>query len=79
MEYIIHGSLLSLMIVSLVAVKVGLANRPTYDDMKEKAEELQRKDLCEEIRMSINEKLDLIPKMERTLIKMAAKMGVTDD
>jgi len=79
MEYIIHGGLLSLMIVSLVAVKVGLANRPTYDDMKEKADELQRKDLCEEIRKSINEKLDLIPKMERTLIKMAAKMGVTDD
>ena len=79
MEYIVSGGLFVFMIGSLVAVKVGLANRPTFEDLKKKADELQRKDLCAQINKSVEEKLGLIPKMRDTLIKIAAKMGCENE
>jgi len=41
------------MIGSLVCVKVGLANRPTFKDLKAKSEDLQRKDVCDQIHKSL--------------------------
>jgi len=79
MEYIVSGGLLFFMLSSLIAVKVSLTNRPTFKDLKSKAEELQRKDMCEQIHQQVNEKLDLIPGMQKTLTKIATKMEIRDD
>ncbi|KKM05281.1 hypothetical protein LCGC14_1755720 [marine sediment metagenome] len=67
MEYVIPGGLFVLMIGSLIAVKIELANRPTFDHTDEK---YKNKEVCDAIHKSVDEKLSCIPEIKETVIEI---------
>ena len=73
MEYIFPISLATLMIGSLIAVKVQLAKKPSYKDANKM---YQDKKVCEEIHKSVSEKLECIPDIKKTVTQIETKIDI---
>ena len=69
----IPAGLLILGIGSLVAVRVGLAKRPTF---KEAREEFKETKVCDEIHKSVQDKIQHLPEMRDRLIGIETKIDL---
>ncbi len=67
MEYILPGGLLVFMIGSLIIVNTKLAKRPTFGEANRLYKE---KSVCDEIHKAVTEKLDCIPEIKETVIRI---------
>ncbi len=59
----------------LISINKEITKRPTF---KEVDETYKKKEVCDEIHKSINEKLEPIPKMQKILTKIAIKMHIDE-
>ena len=68
---IVSGGLLVFFISGLVCLNKEVTKRPTY---KEADDRYKKTEVCDEIHKSVNEKLDCLPMMQKTLIQIETKM-----
>ena len=77
--YVLPGSFVAL----LIGIGIKVSKHPTFKDLSKKEhfirKDLQRKDVCEQIHKSVDEKLNIIPEMQKVIMKIALKVGVKDD
>ena len=67
MDFILPGSLFLFVLGGLIAVKVELKNRPTWDKARETFKETK---VCDEIHKGITEKLDTLPGIQETVTRI---------
>ena len=72
-QYVLPASLIIFGIGSLIAVKVGLTNRPTFKDVKK---EYQKKELCEIIHKNVDEKLACLPEIKNDVTEIKTKINI---
>ena len=79
MEYVVPGSLLALIVGSLIAVKVELAKRPTFKDTNEQFKEVEEKKqdqkMCAQIHKSTDEKLACLPEMKDGITRLETALN----
>jgi hypothetical protein len=73
MEQYIPAGLVGLVVVGLITVKVGLAKRPTFSQI-DKA--YKKKEVCDEIHKSVDEKLKDIPSIKDTVTEIKTKIDI---
>lgn len=73
MEYLMSGGLLLFLISSLVVINKEITKRPTYKDVEDKYTEIK---LCKEIHKTVNEKLDCLPEMKKSLTQIETKIDI---
>jgi hypothetical protein len=73
MEYLIPGGLLVFFISSLICVNMELTKRPTF---KESDDRYKKTEVCEEIHKAVKEKLDCIPIIKDTVVRLETKMDI---
>ena len=71
--YILPAGLIIFGISSLIAVKVGLVNRPTFKDVKK---EYRKKELCDEVHKSVDEKLACLPDIKKDVTEIKTKIDM---
>ncbi|NHZ87179.1 MAG: hypothetical protein GWP19_15115 [Planctomycetia bacterium] len=69
----ISSGLLMLGIGSLIAVKVGLKDRPTFKEANSRYKEAN---VCDEIHKNVNEKLDCIPEIKKSVVQIETKLDI---
>lgn len=73
MEYVLPVGIFIFTVSSLIAVKVGLENRPTFKDVKK---EYRKKELCEEIHKNVDEKLACLPEIKNDVTEIKTKINI---
>ncbi len=71
--YVLPAGLIIFGIGSLIAVKVGLRERPTFKDVKK---DYRKKELCEEIHKSVDEKLACLPGIKNDVTAIKTKIDI---
>jgi len=71
--YIPVGSMFIFLIVGFVGVKVSLKDKPSFSQTERR---YVKKELCEEIHKSVNEKLDCIPTIKDTVARLETKFDI---
>jgi len=66
------GGILIFILTSLMWIRTELGKRPSFKHLEE---DYQRKDVCNETVKRIEEKLNHIPQMQKTLQKIEIKLG----
>jgi len=73
MEYLISGGLLVFLISGLVVLNKEVSRRPTFKELEDKYTEVK---LCKEIHKSVNEKLECLPEVKKTLTQIETKIDI---
>jgi len=75
MEQLIYVpiSLMILFIGGLIAVNREIVKRPTFKDTDDK---YKNKEVCDEIHKSVDEKLDCIPAINKTVTQIETKIDI---
>jgi len=73
MEYLISGGLLVFFISGLVVLNKEVSRRPTFKELEDKYTEVK---LCKEIHKSVNEKLECLPEVKKTLTQIETKIDI---
>ncbi len=71
--YILPAGLIIFGISSLIAVKVGLEKRLTFRDSEKR---YQKKELCDEIHKSVDEKLACLPDIKSEVTEIKTKIDI---
>jgi len=73
MEYVIPAGLVVFAISGLIAVKVGLAKRPTFKEAEAKYKGIE---VCGEIHKRVDENLECIPEIKENVTKILTILEV---
>ncbi len=74
-QYYMFAGLLVFMVSSLVVVHTKLEKRTTYKEVDDK---YVGKDVCSEVHKSVDEKLEIIPKIHTAVIQIQAILNERD-
>jgi len=72
-QAILPYGLFVLMVGSLIVVKVDSSKKPTFKDVDKT---YQRQDVAQQIQKSVDEKLDCIPSIKKTVIQIETKLDI---
>jgi len=72
-EYIFSGAITTIIIGSLIMVNKELVRRPTFEDVDKIA---PKKEVCIEVHKSVNEKLECIPDIKKSVIQIETKIDI---
>ena len=67
------GALFIMLIGSVIAIREKLKEKPSYDVTEKR---YMKKEVCEEVHKSIDEKLNCIPEMRTSLTEVKVKLDI---
>lgn len=73
MEYVLPVGIFIFTVSSLIVVKVGLEKRPTFKDIEK---EYRKKEPCDLIHKSVDEKLVCLPEIKNDVIEIKTKINI---
>lgn len=73
MEYLLSGGLLVFFISGLIILNKQIVERPTFKDADRRYKEAK---VCDEIHKAVNEKLECIPAIKKTVTQIETKIDI---
>ncbi|RKY32386.1 MAG: hypothetical protein DRP74_02625 [Candidatus Omnitrophota bacterium] len=73
MEFIPWGGLILFCVTGIAIVKSEFAKRPTFGEAEKR---YKKKEVCDEIHKSVDEKLSCIPEIKKTVTQIETKIDL---